>query len=76
MSVVDDLERIYIRAQVDGKWGSHSLAELPFETVLDWFSSKLPAGHNDDAHRKAALVWSLEMMGVPIVKLKEGADND
>lgn len=70
MSYVDDLKNIYIRAEVNGRWGSHSLDELPFETVLEWFTSKLPAGHNDDAHRKAALVYCLEQMGVQIVKVK------
>lgn len=71
MTRIDDLSRIYIRAQVDGKWGSYSLAELPFQDVLDWAMSKvIPEAHDDEKHRKAALVYLLETLGVPVVKAK------
>lgn len=71
MTRIDDLDKIFIRAQVDGKWGSYNLAELPFETVLTWALSRvIPEGHDDEAHLKAALVYLVENSGVKIVKLK------
>ena len=37
---VRNLDSIYIRAQVDGKWGSYCLTDLPWQTVLDWIEKQ------------------------------------
>ena len=37
---VRNLDSIYIRAQVDGKWGSYCLTDLPWQTVEDWIESQ------------------------------------
>ena len=36
--IVENWDKIPIRAQVDGKWGSHYLSELPDETIADWIA--------------------------------------
>jgi hypothetical protein len=75
MTRIDDLEKIFIRAKVKGKYQSVSLKDCPLPQVESWFVDKLidsamPPGHNDEDHRKSAMVFVLEQLGFTIFKLK------
>lgn len=81
MSRIDELSRIFIRAKVNGKWESVSIADAPLDEVLRWFSKKAckavsPHAFDDEGHLKATLTYILEeLLDVPLVKLKEGPDE-
>jgi hypothetical protein len=82
MIIRKNLDTICIRAQVNGKWGSHSLGELLDlgygSTVMRWGIDSIRRNvigikevEEVTEEHLQNLIEAMETLGIPIVKIKE-----